>query len=379
MFTNVHKEILCFDLSLSSVNLLPSIAIKRGEIMKILLISLLLTMSSLANSADSKKYLLASLPAWTDQYDEIKKADYFFLNISTVMKDFSIDRLQAMETQRKMREILRQDPNSNKDEAMDIALNGAKNSIYEKVDRKRLEAAKFIIVFDLDETLYDQGLSKNNLCAQITIKDSAGVLLRKIYVDSKFEEVLQKINDLGGAVVLFTANLAQKTKENLKNWKIQESNAYDSPLIAGILANDYLTMIPKNDSENNPVKEPSKDLRLLDESLSKVILVDDNANRIFQMSNYRSIKKLDGDLICNNPNSTLINNLMQNRLINVLTEIEESVGYMNSAGSDFKRAYLPYTVMGNIVLRELMANKNMAETEAIAQIRANPSVVDLAF
>ena len=64
-------------------------------------------------------------------------------------------------------------------------------------------------------------------------------------------------------------------------------------LVDGLLSKSHLVLQEKSDGE--PVVLPSKDLRAFDESLERVIIIDDNPKLIVQHHRHRLIKKFQAD------------------------------------------------------------------------------------
>ena len=73
------------------------------------------------------------------------------------MKRFDVDRLGAVEIQNTYRDLTRADIKKAGDAGLQEAVRMVKSGTLESgVDRAALKGARFIVVFDLDETLYDQ-------------------------------------------------------------------------------------------------------------------------------------------------------------------------------------------------------------------------------
>jgi hypothetical protein len=152
------------------------------------------------------------------------------------------------------------------------------------------------------------------------------------------------------------------------------------------MTNSYLILQGKYEwvsrsETGNPVVIPSKDLRLLDETLQKVIIIDDNPTRIIQNYNLRVPRKYQADQYYTNKIAKKAYNL---QLKKIAEEIEESVAYMiNNPSVYFIEAYLPYTQLGQVALHWLVETGTYTEAAAISYIRENireiPDIVDDKF
>ena len=310
-------------------------------------------------------YILAKLPDWSDLYNEYQRPDKMFLNIPKLMQELSISRNQAIDLQTATREARRKGS-----PVTPTSLPEAQN----QVDTKVLRTAKFIVVFDLDETLYDQSLKKDNTCADISFETSTGKT-KKILTAPRTQSIFTKIVSLGGVVVLFSANQDEVTQRNVSEWKFADgTRLLDSKLVTGVLSNSSLIVQSKD--AGFMISNPSKDMRYFDEKLEKVIIIDDNPTRIFQPRNLRLVKKLDGDEFCEKPQLRPIYNAI---LANVEAEIEESVQYMTKNKMSFAKAFLPYSMIGQVTLNWLKQGSDMTTEQAIEFIRKNPDIVESFF
>ena len=148
-----------------------------------------------------------------------------------------------------------------------------------------LKSHEYIVVLDLDETLlrhfagknaYEQfspqgyeGLPKIVVDNQVSPTNiDSSVVFRKGY--REFLQKLRKDPNCRG-VAVFTAK-ADLSAIDLKNkWNV---------VFDGYFTRNFLEL----DVEGN-LKEPSKDLRIFDQDLQNVVLVDDNPKRVYQRDN----------------------------------------------------------------------------------------------
>ena len=130
--------------------------------------------------------------------------------------------------------------------------------------------------------------------------------------------------------------------------------------------------------------EPSKDLRLLDETLERVIIVDDNPLRLFQFDNVRSFKMFDADAWCavrggsDLADDAAVRAMFDQALTVVGDEIEESLRWSRRHGAPFAHAYLPYADKGRLAVDALVA-AGLSRADAIALVRESRSLARAKF
>lgn len=324
-------------------------------------------------------------PDWMDKYATLNTGDMRFFNISAVMTTYGLSRLQAVELQNHYRDASRDQPKGDPESWLATARAALDKEGFESgIDAKALAAARFIVVFDLDDTLYDQYY--DGRCHDVTFARAKGGKPVHIKMVPGWSSAIRRINDLGGKVVIFSANRDTPTRENLEHIKLDGVPLLGHPLIAGVMTNSYLIVQSKHEGKGaaNPLKgrpviDPAKDLRLFDESLGKVIIVDDNPTRLFQLKNTRLFKKFHGDHYCSADDAAL-NQAWDAALPRVISEIEDTLAWMD-AGSDrsFAQGYLPYSMLGRVAFDALVQGAQMSPAEAIAHLRAHPELVDRKF
>ncbi|MEE2787039.1 MAG: NIF family HAD-type phosphatase [Myxococcota bacterium] len=330
---------------------------------------------------------IPTLNEWTDRYADGKKGDVRFFNITRLMNKFGLSRLQAVELQNQYRDLTRAAPETSRVDALQTALDAVKKGELESgVDAQALAKAKFTIVFDLDDTLYDQYYPGGETCHGVAFKRQNGKM-KYIQPIPGWTEAIKRIVALGGKVVLFSANLDETTLENLAQMKIDDVPLTQSPLISGIMTNSHLTQQEKTEPpgsrltprKGRPVIEPSKDLRHFDPSLERVIIVDDNPLRLFQYRNTRLFKKFHADDWCTTKDE--VKKAAYDRaMLTVVKEIEESLAYMEANRDvNFATAYLPYSYLGRVAVQFVMDGKNWTRAQANAYVRTHPDVVDARF
>jgi hypothetical protein len=328
-----------------------------------------------AGAAELAAMTLPGRPAWMDKYAGSSPDERFF-DIAALMRTHGLDRAQAVELQNHFRDLTRAEPRGDRGAQYAEALRRAKAGEFEdRRDVERLANAPFIVVFDLDETLYDQGYDDAAVaraCHDLAI--ASGDDTRYIKLTPGWSDAIKKISALGGAVVLFSANVDDRTYANARAWMLDGVPIHEHSLIAGFLTNSHLVLQPKQ--AGSPVVEPSKDLRILDPDLTRAIIVDDNPLRLFQFRNTRVFKKFEADAYCTTKDAAA-KQAFDRALAVVVSEIEDSLRYMKAhPGVTFAQAYLPYTTLGQHAVRWLVTGTRRSEAKAIAHLRAHPELAD---
>jgi len=322
-------------------------------------------------------------PDWADKYAGEAKGDPRFFDITALHSRYGLDRARAVELQNHYRDLTRAQPDGDRSAQFAEALARAKQGTFEdRRDLDRLRTARFIVVFDLDDTLYDQFYAPAvaEKCADLDV-DYGGGVKRKIKLAPGAAVALDRVAALGGAVVVFSAAPDEPVMANLRAWSFGGRPLLEHPAIAGVLSNSHLVLQGKHEGtgasdprRGRPVVEPSKDLRIFDEALARAILVDDNPLRVFQHRNLRLVKKFDADLYCTTKDAK-VKKAFERALPEVVEEIEESVRWMKANTSDFATAYLPYSQLGRVAVG-FLRDAGMSERAAIEYVRKHPDVVD---
>ncbi len=327
------------------------------------------------------EFSIEPLPEWTNPYSNIDKGDMRFFNIPKLMERFLLKRYEAVEVQSGYRVKTRERVNEDKVKLFNEALFDV------KVERKlesnlritKLDKSPFIIVMDLDETLYQQSSKLREKCYDFISRQDG----KKLYIKMapNWERFINKINELGGSLVIYSAYPDEGVSANLSSIYLDGVPLSKNPKIKGVLTNSFL--IRQEKFFGDVVQTPSKDLRILDEYLRKVIIIDDNPKRLFQFQNARLVKKFDAISYCFTEKEE-VKKTIELSLDTVLNEIQESYSFlvkMKEEGGkiDFKTAYLPYTALGGIALNAIIKANNWDRKRAISFIRQNPEIVDIKF
>lgn len=328
-----------------------------------------------ADDSELARMTLPARPDWADKYSGSAPDERFF-DIAELMKEHDLDRASAVELQNHFRDLTRAQPDGDRQAQYAEALRRAKEGIFEDGrDPARLAKARFIVVFDLDETLYDQYIDDPKVAAQchdLAVPDDDGP--RYIKLTPGWSDAIHRIQELGGEVVLFSANVDDLCYDNAKVWMLDDRPIGEHPAIAAFMTNSHLVLQPKQ--AGTPVVEPSKDLRIVDPELSRAIIVDDNPKRLFQFRNVRVFKKFHADTYCTTAENA-VRTAYDEALRTVVNEIEDSVRFMDAhAGTSFADAYLPYTTLGRVAVEWIQSGTQRTERDAIDYLRAHPELAD---
>ncbi len=318
-----------------------------------------------------------SLPAWTDKYRRAG-APPRFLIVGELMSQHGLARHEAVEVQNFLRDAVAAGRSAS-DALLTEAISAVRAGRFERrYDAKRIADAPFVVVFDLDETLWDQRVRAKDGCHDLVV--TSGKKERRVKMTPGWQDAIRSLHAAGGAVVLFSANLDTKIADNLKAIMLDGTSLWDHPLVAAVLTNSHLTLQSKHEGKGkakprrgSPVVEPSKDLRQFDPTLSRVIIVDDNPRRLFQYGNTRVFKKFHGDVLCNSPAAE--RTLLDKQLPSVVAEVLDAASYAKKSGVSFVQAYRPFTMLGQDALRALRSAHGWDDAAAIAYIREHPGVV----
>lgn len=313
-------------------------------------------------------------PDWADKYAHLNEGDMRFFDIDGLMDRHALSRAAAIEVQNHFRDLSREGKGTRQAWFAEAVERAKAGRFEDERDLKRLTEAPFIVAFDLDETLFDQyypaeiGAS----CHDVALPDEEGGQ-RHLVMAPGWRAAFRRILELGGAVVLFSANTDRRTLENLGAIELDGKPLTSHPQISGVLTNSHLILQTKQ--RGDPVVEPSKDLRVFDESLKRVIIVDDNPRRLFQLNRVRVTPALDAERFCKASEGELDRRLAEATLRTVVDEIEEAERYRSQHRVDFALAYLPYTLAGRLVVDAAVA-AGASRSEAIAWLREHPEAAD---
>lgn len=329
-----------------------------------------------ARAPDVDAYTIPPPPDWSDRYGKYDPAsDVRYFRIGKLMADFGLSRLAAVEVQSHYRQLTT--GTMAPAQAFAVALSRVQAGQYRSgIDPAKLRAAPFIVVYDLDETLYQ--MSYRSAARGPAFRDYAfDYRGQPGYVKLRpgWQAAIDRIHALGGLVILFTARADDTAESAIAAWHVGDRPIRDC--VDGVLSKSHMILQEKTDGD--PIIVPSKDLRLFDESLGRVIIVDDNPKRIVQHHRQRLVKKFQADPYLAAAPASVLARSFEQTLPAVLAEIEESRAYQAAhAGSHFADVYLPYTLLGRVAM-EALQTAGLTAAQARDFIRRDPTYVDDGF
>lgn len=345
------------------------------------------------------KYLLEPMPNW---YREGFTRGH--LNIPLLIKD-GFSRLEAVEIQNQMKDLLESDSEymtaEKNDETVKLFKNqdthilSALQKAIQKVREEKyfesgfqpqsLKAHEFYAVFDMDETLlvhwYQSG-EKGPAYYDLKVPTLDRILRPLLYspdyisMTPGWEKALLEISRTPGCkgIIIFTAKEDQSSLDLISRLKIE-----GKPLrgfLKGIFTRNHLVR------DNKSVKL-SKDLRIIDESLEHVVLIDDNPTRIFpeQQKNLREFPKYNADIYLKSKNSgqdSVVRTFFEKLLPQVTEEIKESVQYSQTHKISFASAFYPYSMEASTEMLTLLG-QGYSWSQARELLRTRPEIFEPQF
>jgi len=359
---------------------------------------------SYAQSADNTSTVNISSYIYeptTDWYSE--RFTDGFLNIELMMKN-GFTRYEALEVQNQMRDMLNANPTFKELEindkgkelfvtkdklvldTLEKAIQNVKDKkIFENPVPKQLKGDEFYVAFDLDETLlshYYDASSKGGKYYDYTLTKHDHILKpvvlspNYIKLTPNWEKALKDISKIPNCkgIYLFTA------KDDVSANEIADIVKIDGkPLrsfVKGVLTRNYLSR------EDSPTKN-SKDLRMIDETLKHVILVDDNPARIFenQQENLKEFPKFNIDAYyeAKKTNNKKVIDYFEKLMPRMVDEIKEAAEYARkNKNVSFVDAYYPYSMKGNAEVL-MLVGQGYSLKSAEEFVRKNTKAFDAPF
>jgi len=374
--------------------------LKKLAILSVLL-SMVSPLTAHAESLDRSlgKYLLEPMPAW---YKEGFSRGH--LNISLMLKD-GYSRLEAIEIQNQMKDLLDANPDFLAAEEAGLStaliqnhdtlvLAALQKAVYRVKNEKvfesgfvpqKLQGHEFYAVFDMDETLLEhwyQSGEKGSKYYDFKLSTLDSILrppLRSpdyVSMTPGWEKALQEIVKIPGCkgVLVFTAKEDQSSLALIDQLKI--GGQPFRRFLKGVFTRNHLV----RDSKSVKL---SKDLRMIDETLEHVVLVDDNPTRIFpeQQKNLREFPKYNADLYLaarESGKDPQAKRFFENLLPLVVQELSESVKYSQNKKISFASAFYPYSMEASAELITLIS-QGYSVQDARELMRVRPKMFEPEF
>jgi len=355
----------------------------------LLLATFILVCGNLAAAVELSEVTLGSLPKWVNLkgFEDPR----FPIDVRLLSEKAGLTLREALEVQNHYYDLAtgwknKATPVENFQKALArVKGTGGK---YESVwKQERIEKAKFIVVFALDDTLLNQYYSlweKGEEYWDIALRDPKAPPKKKksraadfVKLTPHWKEIITRVRELDGAVVLFTAKVDWLSFKIFEKWMWDETT-HISEIIDGFMTKHHLSLVPGHDWERGKAY-PMKDLALIEPTLEKIILIDDNPLKTCQPSNVRVLQKYNPDIHLGDETPVEVKKMYDNLLKEVMVEIEESVAFMDAhPGITFRQSYKPYSHKGRVALTSLLA-AGIARQRALELIRITPDMVKNEF
>lgn len=329
------------------------------------LLAAMVTLTITAPALANPEYIQSPMPDW---YQEGFTRGH--LNIPLMMKQ-GFSRLEAIEIQNQMKDLLEAMPEymaleheglstdlfSNRDTLVRKALAQAISQVRDKKQNESqfqtipLKQGDFYVAFDFDETLmvhwYESGQKGpkyydiNGLTLDYILRPK---LLSPDYISLTpgWEKAFTDLVAIPGCkgIIVFTAKEDASAHAIIDRIRVGKTPLRQ--FVKGIFTRNHLVRDSKS-------VKPSKDLRIIDESLEHVILIDDNATRVFpeQFRNLREFPKYNADAYLkakHDQPDPKVRSYFERLLPTVVDEIREAAAYSRKHGISFVEAYFPYSM-----------------------------------
>jgi hypothetical protein len=348
---------------------------------------------------DLGKYILAPMPDW---YKEGFTRGH--LNIPVMLKE-GYSRLEAIEIQNQMKDLLDQNPDYLAAEKADLGASLFQNhdamvlqALQQAIDKvkkdkyfesgfvpKPLKEHEFYAVFDMDETLLvhwyqsgEKGQAYYDVKGLVLDSILRPPLISPDYVSMTpgWEKALLDISKIPGCqgVLVFTAKEDRASHDLIGKLKIG-GKPFKS-FLKGVFSRNHLVR------DNKSVKL-SKDLRMIDESLKHVVLIDDNPTRVFpeQQKNLRELPKYNADVYLNSKvtgKDPVARNFFEKLLPTVVRELQDSAKYAQAQKISFGSAFYPYSMEASSE-RLTLLEQGYTLDQAHTLLRTRPNLFEPVF
>lgn len=360
----------------------------KRKVLILALAAALLALPAQALDPALGSYLQDPMPEW---YTEGFSRGH--LNIPLMLKA-GFSRLEAIEIQNQMKDLLEANP-----EYMALEEAGLTDDMVRHRDTmilKALEAAirrvkqdkhfesgfkpvalspgDFYVAFDMDETLLTQWYESGS-------KDSSRLDLKGLQRDLIYRPTIygpdyvsmtpgweKALTDLASTpgckgILIFSAKEDAAAHAIIDRLKVQ-----GKPLrsfLKGVFTRNHLVRESK-------AEKLSKDLRMIDETLEHVVIVDDNPTRIFpsQQDNLREFPKYNPDAYyaAKAHKNTAELRMIEQLMPVVVSEIRDAAAFSQKNKVSFKKAFYPYSMGGSAELIMLM-KQGHSLSQAVAMLR----------
>lgn len=338
-----------------------------------------------ALATDLAEVMLENVPEWV----ELKgfKSPRVPLNIRLLAEKEEISLRASLEVQNHFYDLVTGWKNKDSlEESFQKALSRVKSSDnpYESVwNQEAIDKARFIIVFDLDDTLINQYYNvwkKGEDYWDIKLRDEDPEKTKKqaytnnyIKLAPGWNAAVARVRELGGSVIFFTAKKDWLSFKIFDKWMFDKEKPL-AEIIDGFMTKHHLVLVPGEGWERGRAY-PMKDMELIDPTLKRIVLVDDNPSKTYQPRNVRVIQKYKPDFHLGEDSPAEIKAMYEQLLPTLLQEIEETLAYLDKhPEKSFIEAYAPYTHIGRTTLDALL-HTGASRERALELIRTTDKLV----
>jgi hypothetical protein len=351
---------------------------RKNLIIRVVLIFAVVGMASC--SAKYGSYVLDPVPKW---YQHWLRRD--FLDAEKFRQE-GYSTLEAMEIQNSALAMIEK----NKDLKFADAVYAAKKRLLRGeagasgyLPPKNMGEQDFIVALDLDETVlgqwyrnYSKGREYADVCTGV--KDIAGEGLESsecITLVPKIGKALENIAGIPGfkGFVIFSAKQSKASDAILNSWQISGKPA--RLLFMGVFTRGYLT-------RGGNILAPSKDLRIIDETLKHVVMIDDSPDGIVQAKNLRVFPKFNPDLYFEARDEDKQNAVLKyyEGIYKIITdELIDTSEYARKNNQSFVEAFYPYSHRGSYCRQMIQETFSYSEKAAANFLRDHKKLCEPEF
>ena len=361
-----------------------------GPMKRIFLAAVLSGVAVAAGATRLDDVALRGIPDWVGQRHF--SGDRVPLDIRRLARMEKLGLREALEVQNHFLDMVDDPANKmTQEQRFEAALARVESgtNVYESVwNGEKIAKAPFIVVFDLDDTLFSEyytcgnkGEKYRDIKLQDTCLNPAYSLGDRacgncIKFAPGWKRAIERVKAHGGAVVIFTAKRDPRAHLVMSRWMWDEKTPL-LEVIDGFLTKNHLTLVPKRGRKAGRIRE-MKDLQLIDPSLERIVLVDDSPGHTFQPLNVRPVQRFLPDSYLADSTPAQLRKMYENTLGDAVDDILDSAEYARTNGVCFAAAFRPYSLVGRYALYDLV-DTGLSRAAAVALLRKHPEVIEDKF
>lgn len=208
------------------------------------------------------------------------------IKIEKLMADYSLTRLQAVEVQALLRRFTKVPNDQQFEGAIDLVKQGQTLS---GLNVEKMQAAKFVVVLDVDGTLLDQD-SKTGFIDGVHKASFLldGSQVNNVAINDGAIELIRRSRELGASVILFSRNNDILIHTIMD--KIEVDGASLRDMVDGVLTSSHMT-VPGDETDRSRYlsfsKVIRKDLSIFE--VERILIVDDDPEYVLQKDKVRVV------------------------------------------------------------------------------------------